>query len=149
MASIFNDSDLQQFITRINRLQPDTRNEWGKMTVSQMLAHCQQPLRVALGEVKLKRSLIGILFGKIAKKKILSPKGFDRNLPTSPHFVIKDERVFEKEKAALIELMKKISKGGKDSISKDEHPFFGKMSADEWDQLQVKHLDHHLRQFGA
>jgi hypothetical protein len=30
-----------------------------------------------------------------------------------------------------------------------EHPFFGPLTATEWDRLQWKHLDHHLRQFGA
>jgi Protein of unknown function (DUF1569) len=29
------------------------------------------------------------------------------------------------------------------------HSFFGRMTADEWAILMYKHLDHHLRQFGA
>ncbi|MBK9491412.1 MAG: DUF1569 domain-containing protein [Haliscomenobacter sp.] len=37
---------------------------------------------------------------------------------------------------------------GSAAITTDEHPFFGKMSAEEWD-IMLKHLDHHLRQFGA
>jgi len=27
--------------------------------------------------------------------------------------------------------------------------FFGPLTADEWDRLLWKHLDHHLRQFGT
>ena len=27
------------------------------------------------------------------------------------------------------------------------HPFFGKMTAEEWGMLGYKHLDHHLKQF--
>ena len=29
------------------------------------------------------------------------------------------------------------------------HPFFGAMTSEEWSVLMYKHLDHHLRQFGA
>jgi len=27
--------------------------------------------------------------------------------------------------------------------------FFGKLSGKEWGELMYKHIDHHLRQFGA
>jgi len=29
------------------------------------------------------------------------------------------------------------------------HSFFGRMTPDEWAVLMYKHVDHHLRQFGA
>ena len=32
-------SDLKETINRINKLNPDTKREWGKMTVGQILAH--------------------------------------------------------------------------------------------------------------
>ena len=57
MQSIFNAADNQSFIDRIQRLTPDTPAQWGKMTVAQMLVHAQQPLRVATGDLKLKRGL--------------------------------------------------------------------------------------------
>ncbi|TPW11975.1 MAG: hypothetical protein FD129_1557, partial [bacterium] len=31
----------------------------------------------------------------------------------------------------------------------EPHPFFGNLNIDEWGRLSWKHLDHHLRQFGA
>ncbi len=34
-------------------------------------------------------------------------------------------------------------------LSKDPHPFFGNLNSEEWDTLNWKHLDHHLRQFGV
>lgn len=54
------------------------------MTGAQMLAHCQQPLRVALGELPLERMLSGILFGRLAKKKLLSPAPRKPGMPTAP-----------------------------------------------------------------
>ena len=46
-------------------------------------------------------------------------------------------------------LLKKFVEKGEAGISKEVHPFFGKLTTAEWDTLQWKHLDHHLRQFGA
>jgi hypothetical protein len=34
-------------------------------------------------------------------------------------------------------------------ITETIHPFFGKMSSQEWAMFAYKHLDHHLTQFGA
>ena len=34
-------------------------------------------------------------------------------------------------------------------LTKAAHPFFGPMTAGEWDLLMARHLDHHLLQFGA
>ena len=31
----------------------------------------------------------------------------------------------------------------------DVHPSFGRMRPGDWDVLQYRHLDHHLRQFGC
>jgi Protein of unknown function (DUF1569) len=29
------------------------------------------------------------------------------------------------------------------------HPFWGKMTYEDWNKLMWKHMDHHLKQFGA
>jgi hypothetical protein len=86
MSSLLDPTDTQQIIERVNKLELSSKAEWGKMNVEQMLAHCQVPMRVAFGETKLKRGLIGMLFGKMAKKKMISANVFTRNLPTDPNF---------------------------------------------------------------
>ena len=123
---------------------------WGKMNVSQMLAHCQVPLRAAYGEVKTKRGLIGILFGGMAKKKYITKDlPFEHNLPTDGTFIMTTPKEFSEEKSKLIPLIQRFTEQGASGITTEPHPFFGKLSADDWDRLQAKHLDHHLRQFGA
>jgi hypothetical protein len=149
MKSIFIETDNAEFIKRIDKLTPSTPALWGKMNVSQMLAHSQVLLKVNLGELQLKQVFLGILFGKIAKKKILSEAPLERNLPTFRKALIKDDRSFEEEKKALKTLLKRLAEAGPEGISKNPHPFFGLLTVDEWDILQVKHLDHHLMQFGV
>jgi hypothetical protein len=39
MQNVFDAKEAQQYIDRINQLTPETQRKWGKMSVSQMLAH--------------------------------------------------------------------------------------------------------------
>lgn len=148
MERIFNVADSTRFVGRINQLLPSSRPLWGKMNVSQMLAHCQVPLRVALGELQIKRGLAGFLFGRIARKKLLSDQPFKPNLPTFREAKITGVKDFTTEKQGLINLIMRFD-AGPDILTTKPHGFFGPLSVEQWDKLQVKHLDHHLRQFGV
>jgi len=150
MKSLFNTSHNNEIIDRINSLSNQSQAQWGKMNVSQMLSHCQMPLNVAYGELKLKRGFISILLGSTFRKSMTKDeRPFNRSLPTDKAFVMVEQFEFEKEKNKLIALVKKFEQLGPNGITKDTHPFFGKMTPNEWDIIQWKHLDHHLRQFGA
>lgn len=147
--TLFDAAAARAVLQRIHGLRPDSPAQWGKMRVAQMLAHCQVPLRVALGELVLRRGLIGLLFGRLAKRSLLAKEPFKRDMPTAPQFRVTDERDFAIEKANLIALVQRFQAGGPAGLTKKPHPFFGAMTSEEWDALQWKHLDHHLRQFGA
>lgn len=146
--NIFNPEENLELQSRLQSLSPETTPLWGKMNVAQMLLHCQKPLDVADGKLILKRSLIGFLFGKMAKNSFLK-KEITKNLPTAPQFKIESTPEFGKEKEVLMELVKKFGTMGPKAIANKKHPFFGTTNDDEWGILQYKHLDHHLRQFGV
>jgi hypothetical protein len=147
--SLFEPEGLARMLARVDALRADSPRAWGKMTIGQMLAHCQQPLRVALGELPLKRSLVGILFGRMAKRQLLASKPWSKGMPTAPEFRIRDERDFVRERTALRALVERFGRGGPAALTPRPHPFFGKLTAAEWQALQWRHLDHHLTQFGA
>ncbi len=149
MQSIFNITDYAAMINRIKQLNPSAQQLWGKMNPAQMLNHCQKPLEVVFGELKLKRGLVGVLFGGIAKRSMAGEKPFKRNLPTVPSFIVRNEHDFETEKEKLINLLHRFKAIDPVDLEAIVHPFFGKMSKDEWDRLNWKHLDHHLQQFGG
>jgi hypothetical protein len=118
------------------------------MNAAQMVLHCQKPLDVADGKLVLKRSLIGFLFGKLAKNSFLKNEEFQKNLPTAPQFRITNTPEFDSEKQVLMGLVKKFGTVGPQVLVNKKHPFFGTMTDEEWGILQYKHLDHHLKQFG-
>lgn len=149
MYNLFNKEDNQKIIERIQKVNRDSVRQWGKMSAAEMLFHCRQPLRVGFGEMKLKRTLLGILFGKIAKKQVLDGKPIKKGLPTDKNFKPKDNHNLETEKAALIKIVGRFAADGPGAITKEPHPFFGRLTPEEWNVLTWQHLDHHLTQFRA
>jgi hypothetical protein len=147
MKNLFDPAENAAIVARISNLTPRAERVWGKMNAAQALAHLQTPLRVAFGDLRLKRSIPGLLFGSIAKKKLTSPEPWKRNLPTDKAFIVADERDFATEQARLLELVRRF--GGARSIVAASHPFFGSLTPEEWGVLMWKHLDHHLTQFGV
>jgi hypothetical protein len=149
MKSIFNSDDKNEIVNRLDQLHPDSKPMWGKMSVSQMLAHCIVPTKISTGDLPGKRNIFGILFGKIAKKRMVSEEPFKKNLPTDLSFVVKHNPDFYKSQQELKTLIEKLYNTDKNELVQRKHPFFGKMTIEEWGLLNYKHFDHHLRQFGV
>lgn len=149
MKNVFQPEVLEEIKQRINKLQPDTQREWGKMEVAQMMAHCSAALEVATGKKFPPRIFIGRILGPFFKSVFSNEKPLKKNMPTDKTFLVIDGRNFEKEKARLIDLVSQFSTGGEAKCTKHPHSFFGKLTPAEWGFGMYKHLDHHLRQFGV
>ncbi len=149
MQNIFIQKDNQEILDRIGKLNNNSQGLWGKMSVSQMLEHCQKPLEVATGNIELKRTFIGFLIGKIAKKVFLGNKPLSKNMPTVKDFIVKYDADFETQKNILVSKIMDFGKKGSSIIGIKIHPFFGEMTSEEWGILTYRHLDHHLKQFGV
>jgi len=149
MKNLFDTEVYREVKSRLDALSPESGRIWGKMDVSQMLAHCKAAFMVPLSDKELPRVFIGRLLGWMIKDKLYNDIPWKKNLPTSPAFIVKDTRNFEKEKEELIKLVDTFYKTGPDGISKYPHPFFGSFTPEQWGQSMYKHLDHHLQQFGV
>lgn len=123
--------------------------QWGSMTSAQMMAHCQLAMNMAFGNTKTSRHWIGIVFGGIGKRRQLKVKQLDRHIPTFIALKVTDDRHFETEKQKFILLIQFALEKGEAGLVKYPHPYFGTFRPGEWAQLNWKHLDHHLRQFGV
>ena len=150
MKNIFNKTDGNEILERIEKLTPESKALWGTMNVSQMMAHCASAAKMPTGEVAPKRVGFPIsLIGKMLKSKILRAPTFRKNSPTAPEIKITDTRDFEKEKANFKAAVKKLVENGESIAKASHHPFFGKMTPSEWGRINYLHADHHLSQFGA
>jgi hypothetical protein len=149
LKSLFAAATAEEISERLAQLRPDSERQWGKMNPAQALAHCSAAMEVAVGLKSPPRSFVGRLFGRVAKSKVLSEKPVAHNMPTDKSFVVSDDRDFEAERQRLRGLIDRFQEGGPAECTKHPHSFFGPMTAAEWAELNYKHLDHHLRQFGV
>jgi hypothetical protein len=132
-------------------LTPNSKPQWGKMNVAQMLAHCNVAYEIVHEPGKhAPPGFIGKWFANVfAKGLVIGDKPYPKNSPTAPMFLIKDAKDFAAEKTRLIAYINKTFKQGKSHFDGLENMTFGKLSAQQWNTLFSKHLDHHLRQFGV
>ena len=143
---MFDPAVKQAIVARINKLTPESQRRWGKMDVSQMLAHVQLPISCAYGTHQVKGSFIMKLLGPLFKSVLYNGKPYKQGLPTDPSYVIVDSKNFEAERQGLLE---KLNRFSRDNIILENHPVWGKLSKDQWSKATWKHLDHHLTQFGV
>lgn len=150
MKNFFEKPDRDEILDRLAKLQPGAVRQWGKMDAAQMLAHCASALEVAAGDVPKTQAFIGRVLAPFVKKKLLhGTEPLSKNSPTDPTFVVSDARDFAKEKARLSAIAKRFGEAGASAADGRMHSFFGRLKGEEWGVLMYKHLDHHLRQFGA
>ena len=141
----------ENIIARLNNLTPETKRRWGTMDVTQMLTHMNDAFRISLGmkpAVDKSNFFSHYITFPVAVYVLPSwPKGEatadelnqskagtkPRDFYTELEFLLKMIDVFNEREATKIK----------------PHPMFGKLTKQQWRDLLVKHLNHHLRQFGV
>jgi len=151
MKNIFDQSFSDEIIDRINRLTPNTQHLWGKMSVSQMLAHCNVTYELVYDEDKhpKPKGLMKFIIKLMAKDMVTNEKPFKKSINTAPFFIVKDDKDFEVEKERLINFIIKTQQLGEAYFDGKESHSFDVLNKTQWNNMFYKHLDHHLKQFGV
>ncbi|MGL6128047.1 DUF1569 domain-containing protein [Chryseobacterium artocarpi] len=151
MENVFDAKDAQNYIDRINKLVEDTHGLWGKMTVDQMLAHCCVTYEMIYEPEKHKKpgAIAKFILKTFVKPKVVGEKSYPRDSPTAPQFLVTGRKNFDEEKVRLIGFIQKTQQLGADAFDGKESFSFGKLNAQEWNNMCAKHLNHHLSQFGV
>jgi len=150
MQSIFNQADVAKLTERINKLTPASQPLWGKMSVGQMLAHCNVSYEMAYTDKHPKpNALMKLVLKLLVKNKVVSETPYKHNNPTVPAFLMKEDKNFGEEKTRLIDHINQTLQLGEKHFDGRESHSFGTLSATEWNNMFWKHLDHHLSQFGV
>jgi hypothetical protein len=146
MKNLFDPAIRHEVNSRIQALNVNSKGQWGKMTVAQMLKHLSLPLNMALTNPKPTRGFMAKIMGPIFKGSVIGPKPFKKNGYTPPELKVDTLEEFDTQKARLVEMLGRFTTA---NVSDQVHPFFGHLTHEEWGQSQHKHLDHHLTQFGV
>ena len=150
LPSVYNKSEVEKLIDRINKLSPKTLAKWGKMNVSQMLAHCNITYEYVFDERNDHPNFfMKIMLKLFVKKIVVGEKPYEHNGRTAPAFIITDEREFAKEKTRLINYINAVFSKGQSYFEGKKSSSFDALTSLEWNNMMYKHLDHHLSQFGV
>lgn len=147
MHTLFDPTARQAILARIDRLRADGQPRWGRMNAGQMIVHLTAQLRAGLGELPCtpKRTpMNNWLMRRLVIYVIPWPKGS----PTAPEFLAQPTATWDEDLAALRSAIDRF--GARDPHGPwPQHPAFGPLTGRMWGALAWRHLDHHLRQFGA
>ena len=149
MNSIYDKVSNDTIIVRINKLSVESKPLWGKMNAAQMCKHCSIATDIAFGKGELKVNFLMRLLGKLLKKKVFYGGDMGKNSPTAKEFIVSESLDLEKTKVEFIERFSRFANEGTAAIKTMNHPFWGKMTYEDWDALLWKHTNHHLEQFGV
>jgi hypothetical protein len=150
MNNVFDIAVVNKLIERIQQLHANTQPKWGKMSVDQMLAHCNVTYEMAFENKHAKPSvLLQLILKLIVKETVVSDKPYKHSLKTAPAFIIQDAKNFEEERNRLIDYIKKTQVLGAAYFDGKASHSFGVLKKEEWNNMFYKHLDHHLSQFGV
>jgi len=147
--NLFDTKDYKALKKRIESLSEGSERKWGSLTHEQVLAHCTKVLKVAITDYKW-QYFLGKLFGKIVVKNILANKyEMKKGIKSSKKLFEAHPKSFDEEKAILLDTLEQFYKNGSAFYENKLHPFFGRLTADVWNTLTYKHLNHHLTQFSS
>ena len=119
------------------------------MMPEQMMAHCTAGLLMAMGEIRPPRVFIGRLIGLPSSSVALrDEEPMRRNSPTAPELLVADHRDFAVERERIVRALTHFAAPAQPVARRIRMRSLA-LTPDEWGVLMYKHLDHHLRQFGA
>jgi hypothetical protein len=148
MKTLLDPGDRARLSARFRALQPDTRPRWGALTAPRMLTHLCDQMRYTLGEYPV-RIRSGPYQWPVIKPLLMYwvpwPKG---RIKGSPEMFLSSPTTWSGDLASLEALVDRFVR---DTGQADWplHPLFGRMTGPSWGRFCHRHLDHHLRQFGA
>ena len=130
--NVFQEATVQKILKRIHQLTPSSTPKWGKMNVSQMLAHCNVTYEMVYDNTHPKpNAFLKFILKRLVKNKVVSDKPFSKNSKTAPQFVITDVKDFYKEKERLLNYISKTKQLGEKHFDGKESHSFGKLTISE------------------
>ena len=126
MKDIFDKTVSEEIINRIDSLNPNSEGKWGKMTVDQMLAHCNVTYELVYdNKVSKPKGYKKWMLKTFIKNVVVSEKPYKKNGRTAPVFLVTNEKDFKTEKDRLNSYIIKTQELGSNYFDKKESHSFG------------------------
>jgi hypothetical protein len=145
--SINNPADKQEIFSKLDKLTAETKPEWGKMNVNQMLHHVSTAANFAFADKAPEKK--ATFFNRTIMKwmvfNVTAPKGTKTldGLDMVALGINPDD--FNSERQKVKDVFERITASDKFQLN----PFLGELTKEEWGRLCYVHSTHHLKQFGV
>ena len=147
MGSLWQEFDREELLRRVARLTPESTPLWGRFTSCRMLAHVNDTLRMATGDLPVAFKRTPLRYPGI-KHLVIYALPFPRGVPTAPELLARtDAAEFARERDQFPMLLQRFAARPRAGPWPD-HPAFGPMSGSAWGVLTWRHIGHHFTQFG-
>jgi hypothetical protein len=147
MRTLWHSDARRRLVDRLGHLTGDAKPLWGRMNAPQMLAHVNDALRMAIGDLPVKARKGPLRYPPL-RELVVYVLPFPKGVPTARELLARVDRAqFGEEAAAFPGLLERFADRAPDAPM-PEHPAFGVMSRRAWGVLACRHVDHHFRQFG-
>ena len=147
MKSIWQEEARRELSARVGALAWDRPAAWGKFTAPKMVCHLADSLKMAMGDLKVARKTLPIRYPPL-KQLVIYWAPFPKSAPTAPELLVREPREWSRDIGDVQELLERAA-SARTTDTWPEHPAFGKLSKRAWGVLIYRHMDHHLKQFGA
>ena len=107
MKSFWEQTAQQELQQRLEQLNADSRGQWGKMTIDQMLSHLADSCRMVLGDLPTAPKPGPFRFAPI-RKAVIYWLPWPKGAPTAPELIARKPASVEAEKADLQALLQRL-----------------------------------------
>jgi len=147
MGTLRREVDRKGLAERLGQVTSETKAEWGSFDAPRMMCHLADSLDAGLGKLEVPlagpRAFRHFPLKHLAVHVVPMPKG----AKAPPELLAGARGDFEEERRRVLRTMEEMAAAPLGMGP--EHFLLGRLSYDQWNRLSWKHIDHHLRQFGA
>jgi hypothetical protein len=148
MKNLFEPEARKEVLKRLDKIAPDSKPKWGKMTADQMLWHVNRTMSYAMGEYPVPYR--GNIFMKLfLKKMILGKMPFPKGKADAiTEWKATGNYNIDEEKKRFKEYVDRYAQSSDKKVW-PYSPLLGTFTGGNWARIDYKHIDHHFTQFGA
>lgn len=151
MKTLDSDGAINELLSRLQTLNPETTGLWGKMSAHQMVCHLTDSFGLAMS-VKVASENVTFLNRTLVRWVALHTSlPWPQGVATRPEMDQLDggtrPNEFGLDMAVLAAAIPEFARKPR-TYSFARHPLFGELTEAEWMRWGYLHTDHHLRQFG-
>jgi hypothetical protein len=147
MKTLWEREAREELKQRLRRLDPTRGPRWGRMNAPQMLVHLNEAMRMCLNELPVAPRRLPIRYTPL-KQMIIYWLPWPKGAPTAPELLEGIPGEWQTDVASMCAYVDQFATRSREGPW-PQHPAFGRMSSRAWGVLGYRHIDHHLRQFGA